>query len=225
MATDELRSVVSDCLKNCNFEIKKQQLDAIDYILRGFDTLCVLPTGFGESLIYQLLPTVFKRIKTLSTEAEKQQPTTYFPKVIVLSPYLSIISDQIQSENSSKFNLKSSALDVINYGGISSGEYNLIFGTPESWLESRKWRDMLSNKFFSSNLCCIVIDEVHKVSWGKKEEPFRKIFGQLSIIRFVTPEHVPCLCLSATIDAHLTELVIESCSLLAVIFESKVAHY
>ena len=75
---------------------------------------------------------------------------------------------------------------------------------------------MLSNDMFTTNLRCIAIDEVHKVSWGKvkdTEKPFREVFGELSILRSICRQGVPILALSATIVVNLTQLVKESCSL------------
>jgi len=74
---------------------------------------------------------------------------------------------------------------------------------------------MLSNFFSSQNLCCIIVDEVHKVSWGTSDvdKPFRQIFSQLSIIRSVCRQGVPLLALSATINVDLTKLVMASCNL------------
>ena len=65
-----------DNKRNCKRCYSKLGIEAkVFSYCRRFDTLCVLPTCFGKSLIYQLLPAVFKRIKTLPTEAEQQQPT------------------------------------------------------------------------------------------------------------------------------------------------------
>ena len=38
------------------FILKPKQISCLNYIYRGFDVVAVLPTGFGKSLIYQVLP-------------------------------------------------------------------------------------------------------------------------------------------------------------------------
>ena len=40
-------------------KLKDEQFRAVESVLRGKDVLAVLPTGFGKSLIYQILPDVF----------------------------------------------------------------------------------------------------------------------------------------------------------------------
>lgn len=120
-----VEEVVQSCLEDKNFTIKKEQLLAIKNIIEGFDTLCILPSGFGKSLIYQLLPSVFLQLN--------QSPSSSFQPigVVVLSPFLSNIEDQVKSANSSGFNLKATSLNSNLYHEISSGEFNIIFGTQD----------------------------------------------------------------------------------------------
>jgi ATP-dependent DNA helicase RecQ len=40
-------------------KLKDEQFCAVESVLRGKDVLAVLPTGFGKSLMYQILPDVF----------------------------------------------------------------------------------------------------------------------------------------------------------------------
>ena len=40
--------------------LKPLQLKCLDYVYRGFDLVAVLPTGYGKSMIFQLLPFVLK---------------------------------------------------------------------------------------------------------------------------------------------------------------------
>ena len=39
-----------------SFCLKPKQVQCFDFLLRGFDVITVLPTGFGKSLLFQLLP-------------------------------------------------------------------------------------------------------------------------------------------------------------------------
>ena len=40
-------------------KLKDEQFRAVESVLRGKDVLAVLPTGFGKSLMYEILPDVF----------------------------------------------------------------------------------------------------------------------------------------------------------------------
>ena len=51
---EEINSQISNILQTVGFEIKQKQLEGITNILNGVDTLCILPTGYGKSLIFQL---------------------------------------------------------------------------------------------------------------------------------------------------------------------------
>ena len=104
-----------------DFQPKKKQLDAMKSIINGKDTLCVLPTAFGKSLIYQALPKLTKLLKIHEN-----------PIVVILSPLVSLIDDQVQSANKmTSLDLKACAINRVNFNDVSSGKYNLLFGTPE----------------------------------------------------------------------------------------------
>ena len=71
--------------------LKPEQLSAIDAILRGRDTIVSVPTGFGKSLVYQVLPFcadwLTGRVTRISTSSK--------PVVMVVSPLLSLMHDQV----------------------------------------------------------------------------------------------------------------------------------
>lgn len=77
-----------DLLGYCKtFKLKDKQLEAIKAIVQGKDCLVVLPTGYGKSLIYQCLPSLFDYILKLSEVKST---------VIVVSPLNSLILDQVK---------------------------------------------------------------------------------------------------------------------------------
>ena len=65
--------------------LKPKQLQCFEYLLQGFDVLSILPTGFGKSLVFQLLPD-FLPVKSCQNII-----------VIVVCPLTSIIEDQISA--------------------------------------------------------------------------------------------------------------------------------
>ena len=146
--------VVDICIKKLgeNYSIKQKQFEAIDSILRGRDTLAILPTGYGKSLIYQLLPSIFSMLPN--------RPGNGI--VIVISALRALINDQVSSANNLKqLNLRASSLGSSTFNSLLNGSHSIIIDTPEMWLEDKKWRDMLSFSVFRKNLIAIVVDEAH----------------------------------------------------------------
>ena len=173
--------------------IRPRQLQAIINIVHGKDTLAILPTSYGKSMIFRLLPSVFKALKGQPNDAI----------VVVFVPLVSIVADQVDAANklTSSLGLKACAISLNEYQNILSGTYNILIGTPESWLDNDCWQNVLSSDYFRKNLKCIVVDEVHKVSWGiassSDETPFREAFSRIGSMRSFCCENVPVLALSA----------------------------
>ena len=72
-------------LSNCDFPsfyFKPKQIECFEYLLEGSDVIAVLPTGFGKSILFQLLPD-FLPVKSESNI------------VIVACPLNSIIENQV----------------------------------------------------------------------------------------------------------------------------------
>ena len=65
--------------------LKDEQSVALKAFVGNNDVFAVLPTGFGKSLIYQLAPLVGKKLGLSET-----------PVVIVVSPLLALMDDQIK---------------------------------------------------------------------------------------------------------------------------------
>ena len=65
--------------------VKSHQLAVISSYVRGEDVLAVLPTGYGKSLCYALLPLLFGMLSDSPT-----RPSI----VIVLTPLIAIMKDQ-----------------------------------------------------------------------------------------------------------------------------------
>ncbi len=56
-----IRSVVENIPGIC--QLKPEQEECLVHILNGGDVVALLPTGFGKSLIYQLLPIVSEKLR------------------------------------------------------------------------------------------------------------------------------------------------------------------
>ena len=72
-----------------DIELKEKQYEALKaVVLKNRDVLAVLPTGYGKSLIYQLLPLVFDFFTANGSPVRKST-------VIVISPLNALMRDQI----------------------------------------------------------------------------------------------------------------------------------
>ena len=152
---EKLADTIIQRVDTC-YNVKPKQMEAIKNIFDGKDTLAILPTSYGKSMIYQMLPPLFCELENASN-----------PIVLVVSPLKSLIRNQIDEvkELETYFGIKGCSLDDhFTVDSIKSGGFNMIFGIPEMWL-SGSVKEMLSSKFFRRNLVCVVVDEAHKVAW------------------------------------------------------------
>ncbi|KAF8324278.1 P-loop containing nucleoside triphosphate hydrolase protein [Cantharellus anzutake] len=162
--------------------------------LDGRDIVCVMPTGGGKSLTYQL-PAIISQGCTL-----------------VISPLISLITDQIlhlQSAGIQAVMLTGSTpkeevrsitarLNAAARSPVSSSadmEIKLCYVTPEKVAKSKTFVSMLEKLAVAGKLARIIIDEAHCVS--QLGHDFRPDYKKLSILRQLLP-HVPILALSAT---------------------------
>lgn len=126
-----------DRIGKSGFTIKTEQKEAICNVVAGQDVLAVLPTGFGKSLIFQLLPFVFDYLSGNSSQSS----------VIVISPLNGLIRDQI--EKLKKF-MRVGVMQINDMDTDSDGDRNIqmpfhdvfkcqiIFAHPEVFIDDKK---------------------------------------------------------------------------------------
>jgi superfamily II DNA helicase RecQ len=146
--------------------LKPEQVKCFEYILQGYDVIAVLPTGFGKSLLYQLLPDI------LPTKTSQNI-------VIVVCPPTSIIENQLKVLNNmginagifrSKREHKGDMLfDHAKANGAEDncetpdyGQCKILFAHPEDIL-SDIGRKLMKSDVFQKNVVACVIDEAHCV--------------------------------------------------------------
>ena len=161
-------------LGNPNLELKKEQYDVIRAIcLEKRDVLTVLPTGFGKSLCYQVLPGIFDFMQSKGEQKDSI--------VIVVSPLNALIRDQLQK-------LK----DCVNVCVLQSivedeGEHkvtiaqdvnkcSLLFGHPEVFVDNKAVAKLLKGKEFKRRVRAVIIDEDHLVLQWYLYILFQKLF-------------------------------------------------
>ena len=66
-AGDVERAIVDSAEMLGYYNMKVKQLEAVKALIEGNDTFVSLPTGFGKSLIYAVLPFVFDKLRGKDT--------------------------------------------------------------------------------------------------------------------------------------------------------------
>lgn len=167
------------------------QKDAVHALLSGRDVLCILPTGAGKSLCWQL-PSVVRKELT-----------------IVVSPLIALMRDQVQHLHS--LGIPAVSLDSLMspeekdaaFDLVRTGAVRIVFVSPERLMQQRFRR-----------LCqemppwLVVVDEAHcVVQWGDKFRPaYTGIADFISVLR-----RRPVLCaLTATADDAMQRAVRQS---------------
>ena len=170
---------------------KEGQFEVISNILKKRDTFCILPTGGGKSVCYQIPAILFEGL------------------TIVISPLVSLMKDQVDSAREIGISAEyiNSSLSLDESGEIlekvKQEEIKLLYITPER-LES----NFFINKLKNINISQIAVDEAHCVSiWG---HDFRKSYRNIAPFIQILEKRPVVTAFTAT----ATEDVIEDIKLL-----------
>ncbi|HZZ73827.1 MAG TPA: RecQ family ATP-dependent DNA helicase [Pirellulales bacterium] len=164
------------------------QREVIEAVLAGRDCLCVMPTGGGKSLCYQL-PALLGEGVTL-----------------VVSPLIALMKDQVDSlvELGIRATFINSTLtpdeQSERLAGIAAGEFELVYVVPERFRSSRFLESLRSTK-----IKLLAIDEAHCISeWG---HDFRPDYARLGQFRAQLGQP-PTIALTATATAAVRKDIV-----------------
>ncbi|HFJ9437775.1 TPA: DNA helicase RecQ [Bacillus albus] len=165
---------------------RRGQDETIKNVLDGKDTVCIMPTGGGKSICYQIPALVF-------------EGTT-----LVISPLISLMKDQVDTlvQNGISATYINSSISTAEANQriqlAKQGHYKLLYVAPER-LDSMEFVDQL----IDMKIPMIAIDEAHCISqWG---HDFRPSYLHIHRILDYLPEKPLVLALTATATPQVRE--------------------
>uniref|UniRef100_A0A7M5V0T6 DNA 3'-5' helicase n=1 Tax=Clytia hemisphaerica TaxID=252671 RepID=A0A7M5V0T6_9CNID len=165
----------STLLKNLAFQFgieafHQPQVNVLRAFFNGKHTYFSAPTGYGKSVVFQAVPRYFEELR----------PEISNPVLLVFSPLIALINDQIKAAGDScimAISLDKTVTDEC-YEDIKAGTYSLVYACPEV-LETKRWRMLFSDSEFVDRCIGVVVDEAHvMVEWGKSSNESTKAFRE-----------------------------------------------
>lgn len=168
------------------------QEEVISSVLEGKDTLALIPTGGGKSMLYQLpafrlsgMTVVISPLIALMRDQTEQMPTR-------LQPHVAYLSSGMGWEEQSEIKK-----------AISRDQIKLLYVSPER-LRMPGFIELIREK-----CSLLVVDEAHCVSaWGHDFRPDYRIIGELRE-KLSKEHHVPILAVTATASRKVVKDILE----------------
>ena len=138
-------------LKMDKMKLKPKQVEAIRLVYERKDAFVWLPTGYGKSICFQILPYLFDfKLGRISAASFKRSI------ILIVSPLLSLMIDQVTD-------LKSRGVQAAILSGNhdvdpsfiateSEGKYSHLYSCPETIVSADRWWQMLADKPLSKLL-------------------------------------------------------------------------
>ena len=143
-------------------------MKCLEAIYGGKDCVAVLPTGYGKSLIFHLLPAL------LRGKLDDEGPSSPQAVVVIVSPLNALIKDQLRRIN--ERSIRAAALNVkrkqntgdleldfenANPSLLKYAKYDMLFLRPEAFLACMDGKELLQSAPYQRSVKAIVVDEAH----------------------------------------------------------------
>ena len=162
-------------------EFRPLQADVIESVLSGRDTVCLMPTGGGKSVCFQVPALVMRGT------------------AVVVSPLISLMKDQVEAlrqngVRAAYLNSSQSASEQFAVEqAVGEGDVKLLYVSPERLIGGDTLRILGRTR-----VSLIAIDEAHCISaWG---HDFRPEYTRLRVVRDQLGDDIPVIALTATAD-------------------------
>jgi ATP-dependent DNA helicase RecQ len=169
------------------------QKEVIETVMSGRDCLCVMPTGGGKSLCYQLPALALDGL------------------TLVVSPLIALMKDQVDQLQvlGLPVSFVNSALSAIEQNEridrMSAGEFRLVYVAPERFRSGR-----FCEAVCAAGVKLLAVDEAHCISeWG---HDFRPDYARLGYFRRLLG-NPPTLALTATATDRVRRDIIDQLAL------------
>ncbi len=183
----DCRKVLKDVFGYADF--RPLQKEIIEHVLRGEDSLVLMPTGGGKSMCFQIPAIVQEGM------------------CIVVSPLISLMKDQVGSLKACGVAAEfiHGSLDFgeqqLILSNAMAGKYDLLYMSPERFIQSD-----IHDLIFNGTINLLAIDEAHCISvWG---HDFRPEYASIGKIKKHKPE-LPIIALTATADEITRDDILE----------------
>lgn len=168
---------------------REPQKKIIEEILKGRDTLTILPTGGGKSIIYQVPGLILEGL------------------VLVVSPLVSLMRDQVENlkKNKIKACFINSEQDVYERRYILNNlsKYKFVYVSAER-LENEEFLR------YVKEVSLLVIDEAHTIKWGAD---FRKSLYHITNFVNKLIKRPIIACFTATLNKQEVKLIVNKAGL------------
>ena len=149
-----IESAVIDAADILGFSmLKDEQKYCICEFVKGRDVFAILPTGFGKTVCFTVLPTAIDIYEKRKDEEKAIN--------IIVSPLTALIIDQVadllRRGVTAGYIDGDSTKEVKE--NVVKGLYSILFMSPEQLVD--RWRKLFVSPAYKSRLVGVIIDEAH----------------------------------------------------------------